>query len=57
MPFMSGFHKIQQDCYSFLKMILDMPECIGIIGGKPRSALYFVGYQDDNFMMMDPHFV
>lgn len=40
----------------FLKQILSMPFCIGIIGGKPRHSLYFVGFQNDKLIAIDPHY-
>jgi len=30
---------------------------LGMIGGKPSSALYFVGLHRDNFLFLDPHYV
>ncbi|PWA21111.1 hypothetical protein CCH79_00009455 [Gambusia affinis] len=36
--------------------ILRLEYCIGIIGGKLKQACYFVGFQDDSLIYMDPHY-
>lgn len=38
-----------------LKQILEWKQSVGIIGGHHSSSLYFIGYQDDNLIYLDPH--
>jgi len=56
LPMMLGLDMVNSELYSCYKAFLKFPQSIGIIGGKPRSALYIVGSQEDSLLYLDPHF-
>jgi|JI61114C2RNA_FD_contig_71_1431566_length_1189_multi_1_in_0_out_0_1 cysteine protease ATG4 len=44
----------------YLKVLNKMMECkffLGVLGGKPEKALYFIGRINDNYIYLDPHMV
>ena len=40
-----------------LQALLAMEYCIGIIGGRPKHSVYFVGFQENKLLYLDPHYV
>ncbi|XP_028301106.1 cysteine protease ATG4C isoform X2 [Gouania willdenowi] len=55
-PVRLGGEKINSKYFDFTKSILSLDYCVGIIGGKPKQACYFVGFQDESLIYMDPHY-
>ncbi|CAI4229973.1 unnamed protein product [Auanema sp. JU1783] len=44
-------------CYlPALQEYFKLDSCVGIIGGRPNRALYFVGIFDDKLIYLDPHY-
>ncbi|XP_030647508.1 cysteine protease ATG4C [Chanos chanos] len=55
-PVRLGGEKTNPEYFSFVKGILSLDYCVGILGGRPKQAYYFVGFQDDSLIYMDPHY-
>lgn len=56
-PVRIGTDKINPTYVASLKTFLTSENCMGIIGGRPKHSLYFVGLQEDNLINLDPHLV
>ena len=52
-----GLKGIDQEYFAPIKACFDLPQCVGLLGGKPNFALYFVGTQEESLIFLDPHFV
>eukprot|EP01122_Echinamoeba_exundans_P012447 TRINITY_DN5199_c0_g1_i1.p1 TRINITY_DN5199_c0_g1~~TRINITY_DN5199_c0_g1_i1.p1 ORF type:complete len:948 (+),score=143.20 TRINITY_DN5199_c0_g1_i1:179-3022(+) len=52
-----GVSKLNPIFIQHLKATFRNPYSVGIVGGKPKASLYFVAYQDDDILYLDPHIV
>lgn len=43
-PLMLGVNNINPEHIDELRQLLDCPDCVGILGGRPNHAIYFTGY-------------
>ncbi|KAI1370272.1 cysteine protease ATG4 [Hypoxylon crocopeplum] len=51
-----GIDKITPVYWEALAASLQMPQSIGIAGGRPSSSHYFIGVQGLHFFYLDPHY-
>jgi cysteine protease ATG4 len=56
-PLRLGLDSLNPIYEASLHQIFEIPQTLGIVGGRPRSSLYFIGYQGDHVIYLDPHIV
>ncbi|KAI9297231.1 hypothetical protein K502DRAFT_323397 [Neoconidiobolus thromboides FSU 785] len=55
LPIRLGVETLNSIYHVALKSYFGFPQIVGIAGGKPKSSLYFMGFEDDNIIYSDPH--
>ncbi|TEA34498.1 hypothetical protein DBR06_SOUSAS10710051, partial [Sousa chinensis] len=55
-PVRLGGERNNADYLDFVKGILSLEYCVGIIGGKHKQSYCFAGFQDDTLIYMNPHY-
>ena len=54
-PAQFGLEYIDKDVTPALKAALSLRQSVGILGGRPNAAYYFVGFSGDQVLFLDPH--
>eukprot|EP01063_Lacrimia_lanifica_P037781 TRINITY_DN787_c0_g1_i2.p1 TRINITY_DN787_c0_g1~~TRINITY_DN787_c0_g1_i2.p1 ORF type:complete len:498 (+),score=164.07 TRINITY_DN787_c0_g1_i2:179-1495(+) len=54
-PFMLGIESPNKLNEGFLLSCIRSKWSMGVLGGRPRHALYFIGYKADALVCLDPH--
>lgn len=54
-PMRLGLQSLNPIYHDPLRLAFTHPNVVGMIGGKPNSAFYFVGRQGEDILYLDPH--
>lgn len=52
-----GLEGVHPMYYESIQRLFTFPQSMGIAGGRPSSSYYFVGFQEDTLLYLDPHSV
>lgn len=54
-PLRLGLNEVNPIYINALKKSFEIPGSVGLVGGRPNQAHYFIGYVDDEALYLDPH--
>ncbi|EOD35474.1 hypothetical protein EMIHUDRAFT_201591 [Emiliania huxleyi CCMP1516] len=57
-PLRLGLDRLNAEYVPTILGLLRLPQCVGVIGGRPRSSYYFIGSQGEparRLLYLDPH--
>lgn len=54
-PLRLGLDAINPGYVAGIKRIFELPQSVGAMGGRPNSAFFFFGVQEDRLLYLDPH--
>ncbi|VDM43562.1 unnamed protein product [Toxocara canis] len=54
-PLRLGLTSINRCYLPAIEAFFQLPQCTGIIGGRPNHALYFIGIAGEQLIYLDPH--
>ncbi|KAJ2823874.1 hypothetical protein FBU31_004144, partial [Coemansia sp. 'formosensis'] len=54
-PVRLGLSRLNLGYIPKIKTLFQIPQSVGLVGGKPSRSFYFIGRQGDNLFYLDPH--
>lgn len=54
-PLRLGLSEVNKIYINGLKKSFEIPGFVGLVGGRPNQAHYFIGYVGDEALFLDPH--
>lgn len=54
-PLRLGLTSINRAYLPAIQAFFKLPQCVGIVGGRPNHAVYFIGFSGEELYYLDPH--
>uniref|UniRef100_A0A0K0ENC8 Cysteine protease n=1 Tax=Strongyloides stercoralis TaxID=6248 RepID=A0A0K0ENC8_STRER len=54
-PVRLGIKDINECYYEHINKLFSFHNCLGIMGGKSKRSLYYIGYYNESLIYLDPH--